>query len=73
MKKHAGLIIALLAGAILGACEHVFNDSEGIPLPRGIEVVVVDSCEYIRAYSMNGNRGVSIVHKANCRNHGGKP
>lgn len=30
--------------------------------------VKIDSCEYIYASTTNG--GVTIIHKANCKNHG---
>lgn len=71
MKKF--MLVSLIAGAVLAACEYATTDSQGNPLPNRTEVIVVDSCEYIRTYSNNINNGVAIVHKANCPNHGGKP
>ena len=75
MKKF--MLVSLIAGAVLTACEHfpINKQDENKPeLPRGIAIIVVDSCEYIQSFDGYGPyQSASIVHKGNCRNHGGKP
>lgn len=75
MKKF--MLVSLIAGAVLAACEHfpIKSQEENTPeLPPGISIVVIDSCEYIQCSRGFGpSISTSIVHKANCRNHGGQP
>lgn len=43
-------------------------------LPYGIDVVTVDSCQYLTwQYGPFNAPAIAMVHKANCPNHGGKP
>ena len=40
-------------------------------LPYGIQILTIDGCEYIKATEgFNTTTSISIIHKANCPNHG---
>ena len=40
-------------------------------LPYGIQILTIDGCQYIKATEgYNTTASVSIIHKANCPNHG---
>ena len=40
-------------------------------LPYGIQILTIDGCQYIKATEgFNTTTSISIIHKANCPNHG---
>ena len=40
-------------------------------LPYGVQILIIDGCEYIKATEgFNTTTSISIIHKANCPNHG---
>ena len=57
MKKLLILFLSLL----------LFNGCEYAETIDGEEVIIVDSCEYIRTYVYGG---YVLTHKGNCKNHG---
>jgi hypothetical protein len=71
------LIIVLISILFIGCGQEkqteVSNDST--QLPYDIQILTIDGCQYIKATAgYSGATGdaamVSIIHKANCPNHG---
>lgn len=55
MKK---LVLLALSVMIMTGCDKSISSVDGY------DIVIVDSCEYIRNYTASGN---IVVHKGNCR------
>jgi hypothetical protein len=78
-----GIVLALFIGSVFidfGVAEYANSQSTEPAqpakqsLPFGIDVVTVDSCQYLTwQYGPFHAPAIAMVHKANCPNHGGKP
>ena len=67
------IAIGILASILFIGCqqsERPLPSKEGL-LPSGIQILTIDGCQYIKATEGYGtSASVSIIHKANCPNHG---
>ena len=66
------LIIVLISILFIGCgqSDRPLPSKEGL-LPSGIQILTIDGCQYIKATEGFGEaESVSIIHKANCPNHG---
>lgn len=71
------LIIVLISILVIGCGQEKQTEVSdgGAQLPYDIQILTIDGCQYIKAtagYSgtTGGPTAVSIIHKANCPNHG---
>lgn len=71
------LIIVLISILFIGCGQEKQSEVSdgGTQLPYDIQILTIDGCQYIKAtagYSgtTGGPTAVSIIHKANCPNHG---
>lgn len=58
------LVVVALAAATFSSCLKVKKQDEWIK--DYVSTIIVDSCEYV--YLQN-DKGIALVHKANCSNH----
>ena len=76
MINSKSLLALILISFLIVGCQQ----EEGTPqrgtvtyagLPYGIQILTIDGCQYIKATEgYNTTASVSIIHKANCPNHG---
>lgn len=71
------LAVAVLIGIFIWAKNRSLAQSEltinKSTLPYGVDIVTIDSCQYLMwSYGPFNAPAVSMTHKANCPNHGGK-
>lgn len=69
MQKLIILLLVLLAIA-MGSCEQRIESVRKEQVMSNVDVLRIDSCEYVVYHNINGN---SIIHKGNCKNPIHKP
>lgn len=73
-KVWIAVLFAISAYTILvlaWLCDSPSNEEP--PLPHGVTIQTIDSCEYVFVHYNGVGHSPAVVHKGNCRNHGGNP
>jgi len=75
LTQKTAIALYLMSAVVLSSCESQQQQQQNVNLEIkyksktcDINVVEIDSCQYIIAQTGYGNGGISIIHKFNCKN-----